>query len=68
MRSLVQSIFAEEEDEDVSVNENQRDKPKKISFASCLDDSTQDDNPKPMIDKTKSSIYIEETSSEEEDD
>ena len=68
MRSLIQSIFADDEDENETTNENQREKPKKITFAACLDDSNRDENIKTSIEKKTSSIYIEETSSEAEDD
>jgi hypothetical protein len=66
MRSLVQSIFADEDEE--TMNENQHQITKKITFAACLDDSNPDENTRTSNEKKTSAIYIEETSSEEEHD
>lgn len=71
MKSLVQSIFAD--DDDVAMAEEEQEKAektvnkktKRISFAACLDTSK---NEKTKLNLNQTSIYIEETSSEENDD
>jgi hypothetical protein len=77
-KSLVLSLFDDEEDQDMTLHLDEDSgqsitkNVKKISFAALLEDSQEEDealaHEKEEVDKKSNSIYIDETSSEEEND
>jgi len=77
-KSLVLSLFDDEEDQDMTLHLDEDSgqsitkNVKKISFAALLEDSQEENealaHEKEEVDKKSNSIYIDETSSEEEND